>query len=68
MEIDIRNNSEEIVDIIRFSEHDIIKHDDNVIEIIDEDDPPSCTTIYKKDIDNLILALQKAKELWGDEG
>lgn len=67
MEIDIRNHSDEVVDVIRFSDRDIIRHEDSAIEIIDEGDHQYRTAIYKKDIDNLILALQKAKELWGEE-
>jgi len=68
MKIDVRNHKENVVDGIVFGITDeFLKQGlhENMIEIVD-DHNESFVEIYKKDIDYLIKALQKAKELWGD--
>ena len=68
MKIDVRNHKENVVDGIVFGVADeFVKQglQENMIEIVD-DHNESFVEIYKKDIDYLIKALQKAKELWSD--
>ena len=62
MEIDIRGHSKEEIKQIRFGENsfDIIEHSEGRIFIAKEDNG----LVMIEDIDNLILALLKAKELW----
>lgn len=65
--IDIRNHSEEKITSIVFSERDIIEHEStSLINIRDTSCDESCS-VFIKDIPNLIKALQKAQELWGDK-
>lgn len=63
MEIDIRKRGFDKVDSIRFGDHnsDIVEigRDRFVIAAAHEG------SVLREDIDNLILALKKAKELWG---
>lgn len=65
METDIRNTKVGMVDTIRFGDnaHDIVEkrpHSGNIRVASDD-----MGLVMIEDIDNLILALQKAKELWG---
>jgi len=69
MEIDIRDSEIDKIDRIRFSDldSDVVVYignegcdDKETIQICPEDSG----TFYLKDIDNLIKALQKAKEIW----
>ena len=65
MEIDIRNPSDVEITKIKFADGEYIKrviYGDKVIEI--ETAGNYSVEIYMRDIDNLIKALQKAKELW----
>ena len=57
--IDIRDTSEEITEI-KFSDEEIIGNSRALIYI---SDGSGAFNIYKKDIPNLIAALNKAKEL-----
>jgi len=74
MKIDIRGNKEDEVDEIQFADIGsrnkafVIKRDDSerLINIVGFSDHIH-TRVMKGDIDNLIKALEMAKELWGGE-
>lgn len=61
--VNVREDEDCSIDHIYFGEDGeyITKYGDNVIEIIER---PNSIYICKSDIDYLIKALQKAKELW----
>jgi len=64
--IDIRKYSENITSI-DFSDSDSVDYEsDGVISIYDNTCNHGCK-VFISDIPNLIKALQKAQELWGDE-
>jgi len=76
MEIDIRRKEVDSEDVrIRFGQYEILSYaGDDLGDTMDEggfysndEADGSNVAIYLKDIDNLILALKKAKELWGGE-
>ena len=60
MEIDVRDPKNKIKQI-RYSTKGIITNINDCIEIINNG---NCFQVRVDDIDNLILGLQKAKELW----
>ena len=65
MEIDIRNPLDVEITKLKFADGEYINRvscSDMVIEI--ETAGGDLVEIYMRDIDNLIKALQKAKELW----
>ena len=68
-EIDIRQGGVQKVTAIRFADKEHLEFDENghasVIILMDCDNENG--RLYVKDIPNLILALQKALELWGDD-
>lgn len=67
MEIDIRNNVETQITKIRFAEDDYLEVYESDPSILRIADGCGCETyIYIKDIDNLIKALEKAKEVFGN--
>ena len=67
MDITVRDDNLETVNII-FGEHGelVQRYNQELIEILDVEDGTHLQ-IYTRDINYLIKALQKAKELWGDE-
>jgi len=72
MKIDIRDTKEDVVDEIQFADIGsrnkafILQRDGSgrLINIVGFDNH---IHVMKKDTDNLIKALEKAKELWGGE-
>jgi hypothetical protein len=71
MEIDIRSTLEIPVKFIRFA--DKYNDDGCLVEgisdyiYINDGDGDICDGIHKDNIDNLILALRKAKEIWHEK-
>lgn len=62
--LDIRKPQDEVIDKIQWGVDDFIRKDtDGTYEI--EDAGGSAVTVNSDEIDHLIAALQKAKELWG---
>lgn len=61
--INIREEEDKYIDTIVFGEHEerLYEYDSSLIQIRDEN---YCLAITKSDIDYLIKALQRAKELW----
>jgi len=68
MEIDLRNsnNTDDGAIELRFSYSDTIREFNDELILLEDDFCGEGYTLFKKDIDCLIKALQKAKELWGD--
>lgn len=70
-ELDIRDDCVSEIDTIRFAPSDVLYHDPEntavVIIACDGEDKNGSYVqrVWKKDIPNLIKALQKAQELWG---
>lgn len=63
--LDIRNPDENQVAEIIFGEDCQVEYDGEFVDIYDMDN--DMVNIRFGDIDNLIKALQKAKELWGEQ-
>ena len=66
-EIDIRQGVETKVTSIRFADEEHLEFDDNNKDpiLVLQDYNGENGRLYMKDTPNLILALQKALELWG---
>ena len=67
--IDIRENVEEIT-AVRFADTCracAVRNDSGKGLVLIDTDSKGDACFYYNDIDNLIKALQKAKELWGNE-
>lgn len=65
--LDIRNYVEEDITTIKFSDGDSIEHKSSDVIIIRDNVCGDFCGVFVSDIPNLIKALQKAQELWGDE-
>lgn len=63
MEIDIRKESGEIDKII-FSDGEYVTRDPEDVLLIFTNQGRQKIEVWDKDVDNLIKALQKSKELW----
>lgn len=66
MEIDIREPRQGFVEVIKFSDSDSLNYDCKIFFSIESSNYERDHRVYFKDVDNMIKALKKAKELWGD--